>query len=102
MLLKNHLKVIKRLRTGKTYRNDEKLIYDPNKSIVQLSEGGQFIRKFFSFKDAEHTLKLELNKSISWTNISAVCRKCIYRQTAYGYRWMYESDYLREKDNESV
>jgi len=56
-----------------------------NKSIVQLTISGKYIREFESAK--------EVNKQIGIQNVN-ICKCCKgERKTAGGFKWMYKSDY---------
>ena len=54
-------------------------------SVVQISLKGEYIKTWDSIADAEREL------DIKGTHISGCCRG--KRKTAYGYKWMYLSDY---------
>lgn len=61
-----------------------------NKSIVQLSLDGEFIREWDMITEAAN----EIGTTLS--NISCACRG--KSQTAGGFRWYYKEDYLKNKD----
>ena len=58
--------------------------------VVQLNKKGDFIKEFSSIREAGKSL----NKD-SVSSISACCKE--KSKTAYGYRWMYKTDYLKYK-----
>ena len=62
--------------------------------VVMLSLDGEYIKSFKSAREAakEFTDNIKKIDGIS-VHISAVCKG--KRKSAYGYRWMYESDYKK-------
>lgn len=68
---------------------------DPRfKSVVQLSVEGKYISEYDSVKSATMTFR---GKS-TLSNISSALKKI--QETAYGYKWMYKSDYERYLNGE--
>lgn len=71
----------------------KKAIAAKKKPVVQLSIDGNFIQRFDSATQAQKTLSGSENGNGS--NVAAICRgKRKDMKTAYGYKWMFERDYL--------
>ena len=63
------------------------------KNIIQLSKQGKFIKKW------KNTNEAAINNNLNAGSIWRVCRG--ERKTAGGYKWMYESEYIKYKKKES-
>lgn len=80
-----------------TWQNEDtrkKRIENSSKKIIQLDLDGNYIAEFINSRLACESLGIESEGSL----IRRVCRK--ERITAYGYKWMFKSDY--EKLNKNV
>lgn len=62
------------------------------KPVIQLTIDGKFVARYRSASEAERTMGSPCSNG---SNVSAICRgNRKDMKTAYGYKWMYESDYL--------
>lgn len=77
--------------TPETYRKIGKALSKP---VVQLDLDGNYIREFPSMSAADDCYK----KNKRTNHITDVCKG--RRFSAYGYRWMYKTDWLNLKEKE--
>ncbi|MDR4145013.1 hypothetical protein FO511_30115 [Bacillus paranthracis] len=68
-------------------------LIDIKKPVVQLSLDGEFIREF----DSVSSVNEFLGKRKSDGYISEVCSRIYKSKTALGYKWMFKTDYEKEK-----
>lgn len=66
------------------------------KPILMFTKDEQFIRKFDSMADANEYLGKDRYNS----NISQCARG--KKPTAYGYKWIYEEDYIKEQEEQVI
>ena len=59
------------------------------KSVVQLSADGSFIKKWDFISDAAKALNIDRGD---------ITKRCKDGNKAKGFRWMYETEYLKQKD----
>lgn len=72
----------------------QKAIEARKKPVVQLTKEGKFIRRYESASEAERVAGANYSNG---SNVGAICRgKRVDMKTAYGYKWMFEDDYLRQ------
>lgn len=73
----------------------KKAIKARKKPVVQLTLDGEYVARYESASEAERVVR---NSPKSYgSNISALCRKSRSdMKTAYGYKWMFEKDYIKQ------
>lgn len=89
-IVADKLNITQTIVLGVIHRHDIKTSSD-KKPVVQLSKDDHKIINIF--ESAHAPIKL-LNKKNCYVNIAAVCRNERSKKSAYGYKWMYLSDYL--------
>lgn len=84
------------LRKSWTPETYKKIAKSLSKAIVQLDLEGNYIREYSSMTDADKAM----TGGKRYNHLTDVCKG--KRTTAYGYKWMYKTDWLKLKEEKEV